>query len=91
MTDEQDRQPVSAPPDTTAAEKPDTTAAEQPTAEAEEHTFKEGARDAVAKAVGVAVELGSILGGEGGNIVEAQRDVAEADTEDFIDRIDGED
>lgn len=89
MTDEQDKRPVSEQPGD--AEKPDTTAGEQPTPEAEEHTFKEGARDAVAKAVGVAVELGSILGGEGGNIVEAQRDVAEADTEEFIDRIDGED
>jgi len=56
----------------------------------EEHPIKEGAREAVAKAVGVAVELGSILGGEGGDIVEAQRTVAEADTEDLIDRIDGE-
>jgi hypothetical protein len=89
MTDEQDKQPISEQP--SDAEKPDITGAEQPAGETDEHTFKESAREAVAKAVGVAVELGSILGGEGGKIVEAQRDVAEADAEDLIDRIDGED
>jgi hypothetical protein len=93
MTDEQDKQdtqPVSD--ESSDAERPETPEAEQPTGEeGEEHTFKESARGAVAKVVGVAVELGSILGGEGGTIVEAQRDVAEADTEELIDRIDGED
>ena len=90
MTDEQDTQPVSD--ETSDAEKPGPAGDEQPGAPQEDqHTFKESARGAVAKAVGVAVELGSILGGEGGTIVEAQREVAEADTEELIDRIDGED
>ena len=42
------------------------------------------------KAVGIAVELGSILGGQGGEIVGAERTVAEAETEELIDRVDGE-
>ena len=57
---------------------------------AEKHGFKETARDTVAKAVGIAVELGSVLGGQGGDIVGAERDIAEAETEDLLDRVDGE-
>ncbi len=57
---------------------------------AEKHGFKETARGTVAKAVGIAVELGSVLGGQGGDIVHAERDVAEAETEDLLDRVDGE-
>lgn len=59
-------------------------------ADEEEHGFKQSARGTVGKAVGMAVELGSILGGQGGDIVGAERTVAEAETEDLIDRVDGE-
>ena len=48
-------------------------------------------RGAVAKAVGMAVEAGSMLAGYSGEGVSADREIAEADTEQFIDRIDGED
>ena len=94
MTDEQDTNytaPDAAPDD--APDAPSDTAPDAPPAAEEpeeEHPVKEGARGAVAKVVGVAVELGSILGGEGGDIVGAQREVAEAETEELIDRIDGE-
>ena len=54
------------------------------------HGFKQELRDGVAKAVGYTVEVASILGQQGGPAVEAERDVAEAKTEDFIDRLDGE-
>lgn len=52
--------------------------------------FKQSARETVGKAVGIAVELGSILGGQGGEIVGAERAIAEAETEELIDRVDGE-
>ncbi len=65
---------------------PDTAAEPEP----EKHTLKEGIRDGAAKAWGVAVEVGSILGGESGHIVEAEREVAEAHAEDLLDRLDGE-
>lgn len=65
--------------------------AEEPAEEsAEKHAFKHTARETVAKAVGIAVELGSVLGGQGGDIVHAERDIAEAETEDLLDRVDGE-
>jgi len=54
------------------------------------HTLKEDLRGAVAKAVGIAVEAGSMLSGNAGEIVSAEGKVAEADTEKFIDGIDGE-
>jgi hypothetical protein len=57
---------------------------------ADEHTLKSDVRDAVAKAVGIAVEAGSMLSGHSGEMVSAEGKVAEADTEDFIDRMDGE-
>ena len=57
----------------------------------EKHTLKEDVRDAVAKAVGIAVEAGSMLSGHSGEMVSAEGKVAEADTEKFIDSIDGED
>ncbi len=61
------------------------------TAEQDEKAgFKDSARGAVGKAVGIAVELGSILGGQGGDIVGAERTIAEAETEELIDRVDGE-
>lgn len=56
----------------------------------EEHGFKEDVRMAVAKAVGIAVEAGSMLAGNSGELVSAEGAVAEADTEQLIDRIDGE-
>lgn len=56
----------------------------------DKHTLKEELRDAVAKAVGIAVEAGSMLSGHSGEIVSAEGKVAEADTEKFIDRMDGD-
>ncbi len=58
--------------------------------ENEDHSFKEGFRGAVAKAVGIAVEAGSMLSGNSGEIVSAEGALAEKDTEDLIDRVDGE-
>lgn len=54
------------------------------------HTLKEDLRDAVAKAVGIAVEAGSMLSGHSGEIVSAEGKVAEADAEKLIDRMDGD-
>lgn len=56
----------------------------------EKHSFKEDLRDGVAKVVGIAVEAGSMLSGHSGDMVSAEREVAEADAEKFLDRIDGE-
>lgn len=65
--------------------------AEAPGGEPEEdHARKRAARGTVSKAIGYAVELGSILGGQGGEIVGAEREVAAAETEELIDRVDGE-
>jgi hypothetical protein len=61
-------------------------AAEQPT----EHHVKEEFRGAVAKVVGLAVEAGSMLSGYSGEMVSAEGKVAESDTEQLLDRIDGE-
>ena len=52
--------------------------------------LKEELREGAAKVFGLAVEVGSILGGTSGEIVSAEREVAEAEAEEFIDRIDGE-
>ena len=68
------------------AEQPAENPAEQPA----EHHLKEDLRGAVAKAVGIAVEAGSMLSGHSGEMVSAEGKVAESDTEQFIDRIDGE-
>jgi len=57
----------------------------------EKRSLKEGLREGAAKAFGIAVEVGSLLGGESGEIVEAEREMAAAEAEEFIDRIDGED
>jgi hypothetical protein len=57
----------------------------------EEHHLKDELRSAVAKAVGIATEAGSMLSGHSGEMVSAEGKVAEADTEKFIDSIDGED
>jgi hypothetical protein len=55
------------------------------------HGLKHDLRRGVAKVVGYTVEVASILGQQGGPAVEAERDIAEANTEGFIDRIDGDD
>ena len=54
------------------------------------HHLKSDVRGAVAKAVGMAVEAGSMLAGYSGEGVSADREIAEADAEEFIDRIDGD-
>jgi hypothetical protein len=56
----------------------------------EKPTLKENLRGGAAKVFGVAVEVGSLLGGESGQIVEAERELAEANAEDLIDKLDGE-
>lgn len=55
--------------------------------EHEKHGFLDTARETVAKAVGIGVELGSVLGGQGGEIVGAERAVAEAETEELLERV----
>ena len=64
---------------------------ETPETAEEKRSLKEGFREGAAKAFGLAVEVGSLLGGASGEIVEAEREVAAAEAEEFIDRIDGED
>jgi hypothetical protein len=56
----------------------------------EKHTLKESLREAVGGVVGIAVEVGSMISGESGELVTAEREVAEQKTEDFIDGLDGE-
>jgi hypothetical protein len=56
----------------------------------DKHTLKEDLRGAVAKAVGIAVEAGSMLSGQSGELVSAEGKLAEADAEKFIDRVDGD-
>ena len=67
-------------------------AEEAPTSGAPEHKhgFKTELRDVVGKVVGIAVETGSMLSGNAGEMVSAEGAVAEKDTEEFLDRIDGE-
>ena len=55
-----------------------------------EHGLKESLREGAAKVVGLAVEVGSMLSGESGEILTAEREIVEDKTEEFIDRIDGE-
>jgi len=62
-----------------------------PETDEEKRSLKEGLREGAAKAFGLAVEVGSLLSGESGEIVEAEREIAAAEAEEFIDRIDGED
>ena len=52
--------------------------------------LKEGLREGAAKAFGLAVEVGSLLSGESGELVDAEREMASSEAEEFIDRIDGE-
>ena len=56
----------------------------------DKHAIKHGFREAVGKVVGIAVETGSMLSGNAGDLVSAEGAVAEADAEKFIDSIDGE-
>ena len=56
----------------------------------QKHSVKGDLRGAVAKVVGIAVEAGSMLSGNSGELVSAEGAVAEADTEKLLDRIDGE-
>ena len=83
-------EPIGSTEPTDAAGGPADAAAAEPGTDEHKHGFKHDLRDGVAKVVGYSVEVASILGQQGGPAVEAERDVAEAKTEDFIDRIDGE-
>jgi hypothetical protein len=56
----------------------------------DERDLKGGVREAISKAVGIAIEAGSMLAGNSGELVSAEGRIAEADTERLIDRIDGE-
>jgi hypothetical protein len=56
----------------------------------DKHRLKHELRGAIGKVVGIAVETGSMLSGNSGELVSAESAVAEADTEKLIDRIDGE-
>ncbi len=72
------------------AETPEADAS-APSGEPEDkHGFKAEFRDAVGKVVGIAVEAGSMLSGNAGEIVSAEGAVAENETEELLDRIDGE-
>lgn len=73
-------------------EAPEQPTADDATAEKPEpkHTLKHELRGAIGKVVGIAVETGSMLSGNAGDLVSAESAVAEADTEKLIDRIDGE-
>ncbi|MEI7814849.1 MAG: hypothetical protein WCJ13_08665 [Coriobacteriia bacterium] len=76
-----------APQDAPEGSTPDSTPAGRPE---DEHRFKHEVRDAIGKVVGIAVETGSMLAGNSGDLVSAESAVAEADTEKLLDRIDGE-
>jgi hypothetical protein len=56
----------------------------------DKHRLKHEFREAVGKVVGIAVETGSMLSGNAGDLVSAEGAVAEADAEKLLDRIDGE-
>ncbi len=75
------------PGDEQTPEQPE--AAQAPEAE-EKRPLKEGLREGAAKAFGLAVEVGSLLSGESGELVDAEREMASSEAEEFIDRIDGE-
>jgi hypothetical protein len=70
-----------------APQVPQSTPSEKPE---DKHSRKHEFRDAVGKVVGIAVETGSMLSGNAGDLVSAEGAVAEADTERLLDRIDGE-
>jgi hypothetical protein len=75
------------PQDTPERSVPDTDSADHPE---DKHGFKRDVRDVIGKVVGIAVETGSMLSGNSGDLVSAESAVAEADAEKLIDRIDGE-
>lgn len=75
------------PEDATEESAPESAPETEPPAE---HTLKQELRGAIGKVVGIAVETGSMLSGNAGDIVSAEGAVAEADTEKLIDRFDGE-
>jgi hypothetical protein len=56
----------------------------------DKHGFKHELRGAIGKVVGIAVETGSMLSGNSGDLVSAEGAVAEADAEKLLDRIDGD-
>ena len=56
----------------------------------DKHHLKKDFRGAMSKVAGLAVETGSMLSGNSGDIVSAEGAVAEADAEKLLDRIDGE-
>jgi len=88
MTDENAPDaPQDSPENDTSATAPTGASAERPE---DKHGLKHGVRDAIGKVVGIAVETGSMLSGNSGDLVSAEGAVAEADTEKLIDRIDGE-
>jgi len=83
--------------DDTAADAPQETpegATETPLVDGDQSEdkrgIKHGVRDAIGKVVGIAVETGSMLSGNSGDLVSAEGALAERDAEEFIDRIDGE-
>lgn len=78
-------------PQETPADKPaDKPAGESAPKPEEKHQLKSEIRDAIGKVAGIAVEAGSMLGGSAGAGVSAEGEVAEHETEEFVDRIDGE-
>ncbi len=83
MTDETSPDAPQEAPEGSPADAP----AEQPE---DKHRLKHELRGAIGKVVGIAVETGSMLSGNSGELVSAESAVAEADTEKLIDRIDGE-
>lgn len=71
-------------------ERNDEISEQTPQGENGEHSLKQDVRGAVAKVIGIAVEAGSMLSGHSGEMVSAEGAVAEADTDELIHRIDGE-
>ena len=84
MTDETSPDAPQEAPEGSAVDTP----AEKP---GDKHRLKHELRGAIGKVVGIAVETGSMLSGNSGDLVSAESAVAEADAEKLIDRIDGED
>jgi hypothetical protein len=63
---------------------------ENPETPEHKRSLKEDFREGLAKAAGYTVEVASVLAQQGGDAVQAEKEAAEADTGEFIDRIDGE-
>jgi len=72
------------------AENPDAAVGEGGPEPREDHHVKAEIRGVIGKVAGIAVEAGSMLAGNAGAGVSAEGEVAEHDTEDLVDRIDGE-